>query len=62
MGFGIGTNMNGFDIGGGKAGDKINGIGKSLGMRAKICAPFWGVTAKGNNLFDPRINIAFCNR
>ena len=54
--------MNRFDIGGGKAGDKINRIGKSLGMRAKTCASLWGITAKGDNLSDPRINIAFCNR
>ena len=52
MGFGIGSNMNGFDIGGGKAGNKINGIGKSLGMRAKTCASLWGITAKGDNFLD----------
>ncbi len=54
--------MNRFDFRRGKAGDKINRIGKSLGMREKTCAPFWGITAKGDNLFDTRINIAFCNR
>jgi hypothetical protein len=51
----------GFDIGGGKAGNKINGIGKSLGMRAKTCASFWGITTKRDNLIDPCINIAFRN-
>ena len=61
MWFGIGANMNSFNLCGGKTGDKINGIRKSLRMRAKACAFLWGITAKGDNLFDPCINIAFCN-